>query len=256
VENGTGSGAGGGGEEHIPRISVEADLAGELGVGVGDRVTWDFQGVGIETEITNLREVDWAQFAPNFFVVFETGVLEAAPQNLVVLARVEGAGDRGALQRELVLEYPNVSVLDLNLIQGAVDELLGKVGVAVRFLALFAVAVGVIVLIGALRASRVQRLREGALLRTLGASRQQIHRILLTEYLALGGLAGLAGTLFATLAAWPLVTHLFRLEYRPPIILLLAAAIGLALATALVGFLNGRSTTSRPPLALLREGSE
>src|SRR5690606_34341069 len=100
------------------RISVEVDLARELGVGIGDRITWDFQGVLVETVVANLREVDWAQFAPNFFVVFEPGVLESAPQTLVALARVEGVGARAELQRDLVLEYPNVSVLDLTAVQG------------------------------------------------------------------------------------------------------------------------------------------
>jgi putative ABC transport system permease protein len=240
----------------LARISVETDLADELGIGVGDRMTWDFQGVRIETEVANLREVDWAQFAPNFFVVFEPGVLEAAPQNLIVLARVEDAGGRAALQRDLVLEFPNVSVLDLNLIQGTVEEVLGKVALAVRFLALFAVGVGVLVLVGALRASRGQRLRESALLRTLGASHRQVRTILLTEYLALGALAGSAGTIFAALAAWPLVALLFRFPYRPPLLLLVGACIGVALVTALVGVLNGRAATRRPPLATLREGVE
>jgi putative ABC transport system permease protein len=240
----------------LARISVETDLADELGIGVGDRMTWDFQGVRIETEVANLREVDWAQFAPNFCVVFGPGVLEAAPQNLIVLARVEDAGGRAALPRDLVLECPNVSVLDLNLIQGRVEEVLGKVALAVRFLALFAVGVGVLVLVGALRASRGQRLRESALLRTLGASHRQVRTILLTEYLALGALAGSAGTIFAALAAWPLVALLFRFPYRPPLLLLVGACIGVALVTALVGVLNGRAATRRPPLATLREGVE
>jgi putative ABC transport system permease protein len=240
----------------LARISVEAELADELGIGVGDRVTWDFQGVTIETEVASLREVDWAQFAPNFFVVFEPGVLEAAPQSLIVLARLEDAGERAVLQRDLVLEYPNVSVLDLNLIQGTVEEILGRIALAVRFLALFAVGVGVVVLVGALRASQGHRLRESALLRTLGASRRQVRAILFTEYLALGALAAGAGTAYATLAGWPLVTLLFRLPYRPPVLLLLAACAGLALTTALVGVLNGRAATRRPPLATLREGVE
>lgn len=240
----------------LARISVEAELADELGIGVGDRVTWDFQGVRIETEVASLREVDWAQFAPNFFVIFEPGVLEAAPQSLIVLARLEDAGERAVLQRDLVLEYPNISVLDLNLIQGTVEELLGRIVLAVRFLALFAVGVGVVVLIGALRASQGHRLRESALLRTLGASRRQVRAILFTEYLALGALAAGAGTAYATLAGWPLVTILFRLPYRPPVLLLLTACAGLALTTALVGVLNGRAATRRPPLVTLREGME
>lgn len=237
------------------RISVEADLARELGIGVGDHVTWDFLGVTIETRVASLREVDWAQFAPNFFVVFEPGVLDGAPQNLIMLARAEDAGERAALQRDLVLEYPNVSVLDLHQIQSTVDELLGKIGVAVRSLAYFAVAVGILVLIGALRASRVHRLREAALLRTMGASGRQVRRILLTEYLALGGLAGVTGILCAGLGAWPLVTGLFGLEYHPPILPLLGGWIGVVLLAALIGSLNGRGATQRPPLVTLREGA-
>jgi putative ABC transport system permease protein len=247
---------GGGERAGEGRISVEEEHAGELGIGVGDRVTWDFQGVEIETEVSSLRAVEWAQFAPNFFVVFEPGILEAAPQTLIALARVEDPESRAVLQRDLVLDYPNISVLDLTVVQVVVDELLGKVGLAVRFLAFFAVAVGVIVLIGALRASRVHRLRESVLLRTLGASRRQIRGILLAEYLTLGALAGVAGILFATVAAWPLVTKLFQLDYTPPLLHLAGAWIGLSIATATVGMLNSRGATQRSPLAVLREGSE
>lgn len=109
------------------------------------------------------------------------------------------------------------------------------------------------VLIGALRVTRVHRLREAALLRTLGASRRQVKGILLTEYLALGGLAGLAGVLFAGVAAWPLVTEVFGLEYRPPVLALLGAWVGVALTTAVVGVVNGRAALERAPLVVLRD---
>ena len=81
------------------QISVERDLARELGVGVGDEIVWDVQGVPLATRIASLREVDWARFEPNFFVVFAPGALEDAPQSLLTLTRVERAADRGALQR-------------------------------------------------------------------------------------------------------------------------------------------------------------
>ena len=64
------------------QISVERDLARELGVGVGDEIVWDVQGVPLATRVASLREVDWARFEPNFFVVFAPGALEAAPQSL------------------------------------------------------------------------------------------------------------------------------------------------------------------------------
>lgn len=221
--------------ERPARISVEADLASELGIGVGDRVRWDFHGVELETVVASLREVDWAQFAPNFFVVFEPGVLEEAPHTLIALARMDDPVKRAELQRDLVLEYPNVSVLDLTAVQSAVDDILGKVGAAVRVLALFAVGVGVLVLIGALRATRTHRLGETRLLRTLGAGTRQIRTILLTEYLALGALAGAVGLILAALAAWPLLTLVFGLEYRPPIAALVGAWLAVMGGTAVVG---------------------
>ena len=64
----------------LARVSLEVDLAESLRVGVGDRITWDFAGVRIETRITSLRSVDWTRFDTNFFAVFEPGTLEEAPR--------------------------------------------------------------------------------------------------------------------------------------------------------------------------------
>ena len=237
----------------FPRVSLEEEIARELGVGLGDRITWDVQGVPIETEIASIRRVDWARFAPNFFAVFEPGVLEEAPQTLIALARVPNATARFELQRDLVEGFPNLSALDLAAVQEAVDDVVGKASLAIRFLALFAIAGGLVVLAGALATTRFQRMREVALLRTLGASRAQIRRVLLTEYLALGAVAGLAGAGLAGAAAWGLVTRLFELDFRLPALALAGAWAATALLTALIGYLNSRDMIGRPPLEVLRE---
>lgn len=242
--------------DRIPGISLEVEFAKDLGVSVGDRITWDVQGLPVETRVASLRRVDWARFAPNFFVVFEPGVLEDAPQSLIALARVPGATERAELQRELVERFPNISVLDLALVQETVDGVLSKVALAVRFLALFTIAGGFVVLIGALATSRHQRVRESVLLRTLGASRAQVRWILVVESLALGALAGLAGTLLAGLAAWPLVTAIFELDYSVPVAPFLAAWVGMAALTTIAGLLNGRDVLRRSPLAVLRDTAE
>src|SRR5690606_33284071 len=99
------------------RISMEVEVAEDLEVGLGDRITWDVAGRQVESVVTSLRTVDWQRFEPNFFVVFEPGALEDAPQMLVVLARIEDAAARAAFQRDLVRGFPNVSVLDLTHVQ-------------------------------------------------------------------------------------------------------------------------------------------
>jgi putative ABC transport system permease protein len=239
-----------------PRVSLEEDLARELGVGVGDAITWDIQGVEIESRIVNLRRVDWARFAPNFFVVFEPGVLEAAPHSLIALARVPDATQRAELQRDLVLAWPNVAVLDLTVVQEAVETVVGRVTLGIRFLALFSVGAGLLVLAGAVAASRRQRRREAALLRTLGAGRRQLRLLAVTEYLALGGVAGLAGGLLALLAGWAVVTRVFELPFAPAPAAVLGLAAGTAVLAAGVGVLAGRDILRRPPLETLRESAE
>lgn len=236
-----------------PRISVEQDVAGDLGVTPGDRITWDVQGVEIETIIAGLRTVDWARFDTNFFVVFEPGVLEQAPQNVVVIARLGDTAARAAAQRDIVLAHANISLVDVGLVQATLERIVGQVTLAIRFMAAFSVAAGIIVLIGAVSASRFQRVRESVLLRTIGATRSQVRRILLIEYATLGALSGLVGSLLGGIAAWLLITRTFGMPFvlpLPPLLLSLAGVIALA---AGVGLLNGREALRRTPLAVLRE---
>lgn len=233
-------------------ISVEEGLARDLGLAVGDTLTWDVQGVEIATRVANLRHVEWARFEPNFFVVFPDGPLARAPQSLVTLTRAAGPEQRARLQRAIVERYPNVSVIDASLLARDLGELIARVTLAVRFLALFCLAAGAVVLIGAVAASRRQRLREGVLLKTLGATRRQVIRIALAEYAALGVLAAAAGSVLALGASWMLMHLRFELPFVFPVGELLAVAAGLAALAAAVGLWTGREVFQDTPLEVLR----
>jgi putative ABC transport system permease protein len=234
-------------------VSLEAEIAGTLGVGVGDSITWDVQGVRLESVVHSLREVDWSRLATNFFVVFPPGVLEQAPQSVVLLLHLADAGARAAFQRDLVARFPNVSALDATLVLQALDALLREVGRAVRVLALLTLATGLAILAAAAAAARRERAREALLLRTLGASSRTVRRIVATEALALGFLAAGLGSLLALLAAWALVRFVFALPFDPPLGELAALAGATLAASALVGAAGGRARRAQSPLAALRE---
>jgi putative ABC transport system permease protein len=236
-----------------PHISVERDLAAELGVSVGDEIVWDVQGVSIPTRVGSLREVEWARFEPNFFVVFPAGVLEAAPQSYVTLTRVSDAAERGRFQRRLAEGFANVSTLDLTLLQEALEQLVERVVLAIRFMALFSLGVGVLVLVGALATSRFQRVREGALLRTLGATRSQVFRVVLAEYLTLGLLASTVALLLASAAGWAVSRYVFDGSFRLPALPLSALVLLVVGLTVIVGLANSRDVVRRPPLEVLRQ---
>lgn len=237
-------------------ISIEEDVARDLSVKLGSHITWDFQGVLLESEVTSIRDVDWAQFNTNFFVVFPTGVLEKAPHTYVVLGRLDGVAERAALQRELVKAASNVSVMDIASVRAALDSIINKVTLAIRFMALFSIVAGIIVLIGAVATSRFQRLRESALLKTIGATRRQITEVLVTEYAALGILAGATGVLLGGGASALLVKYFFKLDFRLPVLPLLVLWMGVSALAVTIGLLNSRDIFRRAPLAVLREISE
>jgi putative ABC transport system permease protein len=234
-------------------ISVEEDLARELGVGVGDEIVWDVQGISLRSRVTSIREVDWARFEPNFFVVFSPGALDKAPQTLVTLTRIGSPAERGRFQRRLAERFPNVSTLDLSLLQEALERLVDRVALAIRFMALFSLGVGALVLVGALATSRFQRIREGALLRTLGATRSQVFRVVLAEYLSLGLLASAVALVLAAGAGWALARFVFEGSFSLPVLPMTGLTLSIVALTVVVGLANSRDVVRRTPLEVLRD---
>jgi putative ABC transport system permease protein len=146
-----------------------------------------------------------------------------------------------------------VSSLDLSLIQQTVISVLGKVTMAIRFLALISLALGIPVLFSAVAATRRERLREGVLLKTLGATKRQISRIMLAEYALLGTLGALTGVLLSTAAGWALLHFVFQSPFVPafaPLALVAGAMIALAVG---IGLLTGRDVFAETPMAALRQ---
>ncbi|HTE45199.1 MAG TPA: FtsX-like permease family protein [Gemmatimonadaceae bacterium] len=239
--------------DNLGEVSLDTSVAGSLGVHLNDTITWNVQGVLIPTVVTSYREVKWQSFSPNFFAVFNTASLENAPKQFAILVRAPDAPSIARLQRDVVAQFPSVSSLDLTLIQQTVTSVLGKVTMAIRFLALISLALGVPVLFSAVAATRRERLREGVLLKTLGATRRQIGRIMLAEYVLLGTLGAVTGVVLSTLAGWALMHWVFKSPFVPALgaaSLVALAMISLAVA---IGLLTGRDVFAETPMAALRQ---
>ncbi len=237
--------------EPVP-ISVEDGIAKEMGVGIGDEIGWDVQGVPFRTTVASLREVDWRRVQPNFFVVFPAGPLEEAPVMHVLVTRVESAEESARLQRAVVDRYPNVSAIDITLVLRTLDQILGKIAFVIRFMAMFTVATGLLVLVAAVLSGRWQRVRESILLRVLGASRRQVLWILLVEYAVLGFLAAATGVILALAASAALAVFLFQSAFSPPMAPAVWAILTVTGLTVVTGLLASRGVVNHPPLEILR----
>ncbi len=238
-------------EKFVP-ISVDEGIAKDLQVDLGDEIVFDIQGVPMKTKITAIRKVDWRRMEPNFFMIFPPKVLEEAPRFFILATYVATPEASARMQSAVLQKYANVSVIDLTLVIHTLDDIFTKVSAVVRFMSLFTVAAGIIVLAGTLMAARFQRVQESVLLRTLGASRQQVQQIQMVEYLCLGGLAALTAVLLALLANAALAWWVFKMNFVVDWLAVMVTLIVLPVFTLVVGWITNRGVANHPPLEILR----
>lgn len=234
-------------------VSLESDIAEELGVSLGDVVTWDVQGVRIPTRVTSLRTVNWARFEPNFYAVFQARTLEKAPRTFVLLGASTDQRLAAQVQSAVVRRYPNVASIDLTLVRKTVGEISNRASLAIRFLALFSLAMGIPVLFAAVAATRRERVREGVLLKTLGATRAQIGRILVSEYTVLGVLGSLTGLVLSFGGAWAIMRYVFERPFTAATGQALGISAAMMALAVAIGMLSGRDVFKETAMTALRE---
>ncbi len=240
------------GPEDTIRVSVDEGIAKTLKVKVGDAVVFDVQGVPVKTIVGSLREVNWRRLMPSFYILFPPGALENAPQFHVLVTRVPNAESSARLQRAVVQAFPNVSAIDLTLVLRTADNILSKIAFVIRFMALFSILTGLTVLASAVITSRYQRLQESVLLRTLGASRKQVLKIMTLEYFFLGSLAAFTGLVLAFVGSWALARFVFETAFAPEILPTLIIIVAVVTLTIFLGMVNSRGLVERSPLEILR----
>jgi len=241
------------GNKDTASVSLDQNYADNIKVKVGDRLSFNVQGLIIPAKVSSIRQVDWNRFQSNFRVVFAKGSIDQAPQFYLMMTKVPTEIESSKFQQKIVNNFPNVSVIDMNAVLTVLQEILDKIGFIIQFMGAFSILTGIIVLISSVRISKFQRIRENVLLRTLGASRKQIYLITISEYLFLGLLSALTGIIISLLASYLLAIFVFESVFVPSIgmiALLLVLIVGL---TVLIGLINSLSVINRSPLEALRK---
>ncbi|GAA4326751.1 ABC transporter permease [Pontixanthobacter gangjinensis] len=234
-------------------ISVSNNFAEDAQVKVGDEVSFNVQGVLLNTVVQSIRAVDWSRMQLNFSIVFPTGVLEEAPQFRVLTTKVPNEKTSALLQQSLVQSFPNLTIIDLRQVLTLIEKILNKISWLINFMAFFSILTGIIVLIGAVRTSKYQRIRESVLLRTLGAKSEQILKILALEYLYLGILGALSGILLSLISSQLLGYFVFETSFVPSWVPFLVLLPGIILLVMGIGLGNSLGVIMSPPLVVLRK---
>jgi len=234
-------------------ISVEAGLAEELGLQLGDRLRFDVAGQELQARIGSLREVNWSSMRANFFIMFPHARMPDLPQTYLGALR---APAKPGFDAALLREFPNLMLVDMSATLAQVQAVLTQVVRAVEFLFVFALAAGLVVLFAALTATRTEREREYAILRALGAQSALLRSVQRTELVGVGLLAGLLAALLALLLSWALARWVFGFAWTPaPWVPLAGAGAGAALALA-AGWAGLRAVLRTPVVQTLRQAAQ
>jgi putative ABC transport system permease protein len=233
-------------------VSVEKGIMEKIGLSLGDTIHFSVQGVEMETIVQSVRKVDWQQLKPNFFILFPKGVLEDAPQNIIILSRYLSSKQNTEFQNELVLKFGNISVVDLELILSTARNITRQLQQVVIFLSFIVLLSSLVILIGLVWGSRATRIEENILLRTLGADAKTIYRILICEYLALATLGALSGFLFSVGASYLFSYYTLNIPYTASWLTVIGSMIVIIFIIVSLGMLGAFGTIKRASLESFR----
>jgi len=233
-----------------PLVSVEEDAATDLGIVLGDTISFLVAGQEIELKVASFRKINWDSFKPNFFMVLSPGAIENFPATFVASMKIEK--DQRKMLLTLARTHPSVSVIDLDAILQQVKGIIDKATLAVQAVFVFTLAAGIAVLFAAVQSTIDERRFESALLRALGVRRRTVLSGVLTEFAALGFSAGLLAASGASILAALIATTVFELEYSFSPMIWVAGLTGGTVLVCLSGFIAARSAINAPPTEVLR----
>ena len=233
-------------------VSLEVRYAERMGLKLGDFLTFNVQEVLVEAIVTNLRRVQWNSFQPNFFIIFQPGVLEDAPSTF--LGSIGGLDASGKLkiQNRIVSDYPNVSVIDVSRMVERALKISDQMVLALRLMAYLSILAGLVVVFSIARHEVDGRLWELNMLKVLGAKFSDIQKMIQIEFAVLGIFAGLFGVVLSLIMSYGISWWFFENLWKWTWPTSLASIIGVTSLSVGVASLATSRTLRSSPLTLLR----
>ena len=233
-------------------VLLSDDAAKGLKAKPGDTLQFDAYGRAIAARVAGVYKIEQVRMGSGVEFIFNHQQLAGLPLNYFGGVRVK-TSQVSKLQRASYRQFPTISVINVADVLDIIQEVVDQIAVVVRFISGFAILAGIIILASSVAGTRFRRIREVAILKTLGGTRRRIAAIFSVEFLVLGGLAGLLGALLATGFTYILMSRFFEAEVTSALAPVLVAVASTALIANIAGWLASSRILAQRPLRILRD---
>ncbi|UTF61125.1 ABC transporter permease [Gilvimarinus sp. DA14] len=240
-------------ESGLPGVSVEQEVAGRLGIELGDRLTFSIGGLQAEAEVASFRTLEWESLQPNFYFIFQPGALD--DYSPMYMTSVYLPPEQKTFINTLLTNYPTIVVIELDRIINQIRTIVSQVSDGVGLVLLMVLLGGCLVLVASVNGSINERKQEAGLLRALGASRSLITGGVWIEFAILGFAAGIIAAVAAEALVIGLQVFVFEVPVQPHYLYWLLTPVITALFVAAIGAFSCRHAVNTPPAVVLREAA-
>lgn len=232
-------------------VSVEKDLAKELGLKLGDQLGFSIGGLTLKAEVASFRSLNWDTMQPNFYFLFSPGALAEYSPTFMTSVHIPSA--EKSVLNTLLKQYPTMVVIEMDLVIEQIQKLTQQVSDGVELVLALVLLGGVMVLLAAVNSSMDYRMQEAGILRALGSTAKRILGSTFLEFFMLGGLAGLIAVLGSEVLLLGLQYWILDLPLQPHYLSWLLGPVLGGILVASLGLWATRSAVSVAPAVVLRE---
>jgi putative ABC transport system permease protein len=237
------------------QVSVMDTVAKIKDMDIGDRITFNIQGVPLQARISSIRTRTRESIRPFFYFVFPDKTLRDAPQTIFTAVKVP-RNRIAVIQTKIAANFPNISAIDVSETLKIFTHVMRKLSLIVRFFALFSIVAGILIILSSVLATRFARIREAVYYKILGAKSNFVVAVFTLENLFLGLVSAVLALVLSQTCSWIICSKVFDISYTPFLVesfYLIAATVLLIVA---VGLLPSISILRQKPVIFLRNQSQ
>lgn len=233
-------------------LSLERRYADRMGVKLDDKMTFDIQGVELTGVVKSIRSVKWISFQPNFFILFQEGVLEEAPKTFIGAIPSIDQNKKNELQNLIAQKFNNISAMDVTRVVENTIKISDQMSWSLELMSFLALLSGYIVLFSIIRSHLETRYYEINMLKIFGGSFSKLTGYILNEYITLTLMASILGVFFSVLVSYGISYYLFEGVFTLNISTLVISVSLITIISALVCFFASFGVFKARPSDVLR----